>query len=167
MRDQVVDFMNRWADKTEIAVGRLVAWAGLARSKFFDWKDRYGKVNEHNVWIPRDHWLEDSEKKAIIAFHQQNPLEGYRRLTFMMLDQDIVAVKPFERVPGAGPGRSAGQPENGSRPKRAPALSNRWPRMSIGMWTCPTSIFAALFTISAASWMAAAASSCIGKFASK
>ena len=94
MRDQVVDFMNRWADKTEIAVGRLVAWAGLARSKFFDWKDRYGKVNEHNVWIPRDHWLEDSEKKAIIAFHQQNPLEGYRRLTFMMLDQDIVAVSP-------------------------------------------------------------------------
>jgi len=86
--------MNRWADKTEIAVGRLVAWAGLARSKFFDWKDRYGKVNEHNVWIPRDHWLEDSEKKAIIAFHQQNPLEGYRRLTFMMLDQDIVAVSP-------------------------------------------------------------------------
>jgi putative transposase len=94
LRDQVVDFMNRWADKTEIAVGRLVAWADLARSKFFDWKERYGKVNEHNVWIPRDHWLEDWEKKAIIAFHQQNPLEGYRRLTFMMLDADLVAVSP-------------------------------------------------------------------------
>ena len=94
VRDQVVDFMNRWADKTEIAVGRLVGWAGLARSKFFDWKERYGKVNEHNVWIPRDHWLEDWERNAIIAFHQQNPLEGYRRLTFLMLDQDIVAVSP-------------------------------------------------------------------------
>src|SRR5229473_7280197 len=86
--------MNRWADKTEIAVGRLLAWAGLARSKFFDWKERYGKVNEHNVWTPRDHWLEDWEKKAIIGFHQQNPLEGYRRLTFMMLDADLVAVSP-------------------------------------------------------------------------
>src|SRR6266404_6137972 len=86
--------MNRWADKTEIALGRLVGWAGLARSKFFDWKERYGKVNEHNVWIPRDHWLEDWERNAIIAFHQQNPLEGYRRLSFMMLDQDIVAVSP-------------------------------------------------------------------------
>ena len=94
LRDQVVDFMNRWAEKTEIAIGRLVSWAGLARSKFFDWKERYGKVNEHNVWIPRDHWLEDWEKKAIIAFHQQNPLEGYRRLTFMMLDADVVAVSP-------------------------------------------------------------------------
>ncbi len=31
---------------------------------------------------------------AIIDFHLKNPLEGYRRLTFMMLDADIVAVSP-------------------------------------------------------------------------
>ena len=34
------------------------------------------------------------EKQTIIAFHLKNPLEGYRRLTFMMLDADIVAVSP-------------------------------------------------------------------------
>src|SRR6195256_2276803 len=34
------------------------------------------------------------EKQAIINFHLKNPLEGYRRLTFMMLDADIVAVSP-------------------------------------------------------------------------
>ena len=45
-------------------------------------------------WIPRDHWLEEWEKKAIIEFHHQFPLEGYRRLTFMMLDRDVVAVSP-------------------------------------------------------------------------
>jgi hypothetical protein len=38
--------------------------------------------------------LEEWEKQAIIAFHLKNPLEGYRRLTFMMLDADIVAVSP-------------------------------------------------------------------------
>ena len=27
-------------------------------------------------------------------FHLKNPLEGYRRLTFMMLDADVVAVSP-------------------------------------------------------------------------
>jgi hypothetical protein len=31
------------------------------------------------------------EKVAIISFHQEFPLEGYRRLTFMMLDRDVVA----------------------------------------------------------------------------
>jgi hypothetical protein len=30
--------------------------------------------------------MEPWEKEAIIGFHLQNPLEGYRRLTFMMLD---------------------------------------------------------------------------------
>jgi len=51
-------------------------------------------VNEHNGWVPRDFWLEDWEKQAIIGFHLKNPLEGYRRLTFMMIDADIVAVSP-------------------------------------------------------------------------
>lgn len=54
----------------------------------------YSKVNEHNGWVPRDFWLEDWEKQAIIGFHLKNPLEGYRPLTFMMMDADIVAVSP-------------------------------------------------------------------------
>jgi putative transposase len=67
---------------------------GITQSKFYDWRKRYGKVNEHNGWIPRDWWLEDWGKQAIIDFHDRNPLEGYRRLTFMMLDADVVAVSP-------------------------------------------------------------------------
>src|SRR5262245_17292265 len=59
------------------------------------WRERYGKVNEHNGWVPRNFWLEEREKEAIIGFHLKNPLEGYRRLTFMMLDADIVAVSFF------------------------------------------------------------------------
>jgi len=38
--------------------------------------------------------MEDWEKRAILDFHHANPLEGYRHLTFMMLDRDIVAVSP-------------------------------------------------------------------------
>jgi transposase InsO family protein len=33
-------------------------------------------------------------KKRSLEFHLENPLEGYRRLTFMMLDADVVAVSP-------------------------------------------------------------------------
>jgi hypothetical protein len=61
---------------------------------FYTWIKWYGKVNEHNASIPRDFWLEEWEKEAIIRFCNDNPLEGYRRLTFMMLDQNIVAVSP-------------------------------------------------------------------------
>jgi transposase InsO family protein len=66
----------------------------VAKSKFYNWIQRYGKANEHNAPIPRDFWLEDWERHEIIKFYLDHPLEGYRRLTFMMLDQGIVAVSP-------------------------------------------------------------------------
>ena len=92
VRDTIVDYVRYWVERTEIPARQLVSWLGIALSKFYDWRSRYGLVNEHNAHIPRDWWLEDWEKKAIIAFHLAHCLEGYRRLTFMMLDADVVAV---------------------------------------------------------------------------
>ena len=86
--------MKHWTKRSELPAKRLLHWLGLGTSKFHDWKNRYGKVNEHNALVPRDEWLEAWEKKAILDFHDCRPLEGYRRLCFMMLDQDIVAVSP-------------------------------------------------------------------------
>lgn len=75
-------------------MARFITWLGIAPSKYYDWQSRYGKANEHNALIPRDFWLEDWEKQAIVNFYLEHPLEGYRRLTYMMLDRDIVAVSP-------------------------------------------------------------------------
>ena len=94
VRGQIVDFVRRWSEATEIGAGRMTAWLHIRAGKFYDWRERYGRVNEHNGWVPRDFWLEAWEKEAIVDFHWKNPLEGYRRLTFMMLDQDVVAVSP-------------------------------------------------------------------------
>lgn len=93
-RDEVVDFIDGLSATTEIAVQRLVGWLGLSRGKYYAWRGRYGTANEHNGKIPRDHWLEDWERQAILDYHAAHPLEGYRRLSFMMLDADLVAVSP-------------------------------------------------------------------------
>ena len=93
-RDQIVDFVRSWADKTDIPVARFMPWIGIGRSKYQDWVARFGKVNEHNAWVPRDHWLIDDEIARICAFARQHPDEGYRRMTFMMLDADVVACSP-------------------------------------------------------------------------
>jgi transposase InsO family protein len=93
-RDAIVDFVRDWSQRTEIAAKRMVGWMGLGASKYHDWQERYGKVNEHNALVPRDHWLDEEEKRTILDFQREYPLEGYRRLTFMMLDRDIVAVSP-------------------------------------------------------------------------
>ena len=73
---------------------RFIGWLGIAASKFHDWTARYGSANEHNATVPRDWWLDPWEKEAILQFHAGHPLEGYRRLAFMMLDADVVAVSP-------------------------------------------------------------------------
>ena len=72
----------------------IVDCIGISSSKYYHWKSRYGKANEHNSTVPRDHWLAEWERKSIIEFWLQHPLEGYRRCTYMMMDQDLVAVSP-------------------------------------------------------------------------
>ena len=72
-RDNLVDFVNAWADKTEIPVCRFLGWIGLGASKFHDWIQRYGKVNEHNAWVPR-HGLHDwtfafNRRKSALALY--------------------------------------------------------------------------------------------------
>ncbi len=93
-RDTVIDFTRYWISKTGIPLKEFISWLEIGSSKYYNWQNRYGKINEHNKLIPRDHWLLEWEKAAICDYHHQHPLEGYRRLTFMMLDCDLVAVSP-------------------------------------------------------------------------
>ena len=106
--------MRYWNERTELSAQQLVNWLGITSSKFHDWQKRYGKVNEHNARIPRDWWLEDWEKEAIVRFAWEYPLEGYRRLAFMMLDRDVVAASPssvYRVLKAAGRiGRQPGKP---------------------------------------------------------
>lgn len=94
IRDQVIDFVSQWKEKTGFVTSRFIGYLGITSSKFYDWKRRYGHVNEHNCRIPRDFWLEEWEKDAIIAYYLDHPHDGYRRVTYMMIDDDIVAVSP-------------------------------------------------------------------------
>ena len=94
VRDEVIDFINKWSSKTEINIMKIIDSIGISRAKHYDWKARYGLANEHNAKIPRDHWLEEEEKKAIVKYYQENKTEGYKRLTYMLIDANIVAVSP-------------------------------------------------------------------------
>jgi hypothetical protein len=153
-----VDFVWRWSEKTEIGAGRFIVWLDITASKFYDWRERYGKVNEHNGWVPRDFWLEDWEKQAIIGFHLKNPLEGYRQLTFMMLDAE-----PWRSArPACGEcsARSGScKSRTGSRRRRARASRSRWQHISTGTSMFPTSTSAVPSTTCAASWTVSAGTS--------
>ena len=109
----MVDFLKRINMLTEIPFRNLLTWCELCPRKFSRWRERYGKANEHNAQVPREHWQEEWEKQAIINYARQHPLEGYRTLAFMMLDADVAAVAPTTyRVLKAADliGRSGGKP---------------------------------------------------------
>jgi putative transposase len=89
----IVDFIHHWSDeRTGLRARQLVDWLRLPRSKYYHWCEHYGQDTARTQPVPRDHWLEDWEWDAIVEFAHAHPLEGYRRLTFMMLDADVVAV---------------------------------------------------------------------------
>lgn len=94
VRDEVIDCVQRWSGWSGTASQEIVQMTGIAKSKYYQWSRRYGQPNGHNGHIIRDHWLLPGEKQAIIDFAIAHPMEGYRRLTYMMMDKDIAAVSP-------------------------------------------------------------------------
>ena len=120
----------------------MIKWIGIAPSKFYDWQRRYGKVNEHNAWIPRDFWLTDWEKQAIIDYYLAHPLEGYRRLTYRMMDADSVAVSASSVYRVLKEAQLLDR-WNRKASKKGTGFHQPLKRMNIGTWTFPISISAA------------------------
>ncbi len=94
-RDEVIDFVR---ELTELPVTRLVSWSGLSKGKYLTGRRSVGqalrqgqRAQRHDPSRPL---LTDDEKQAILDYHDRNPLDGYRRLTFMMLDNDVAAASP-------------------------------------------------------------------------
>lgn len=94
IRDRVVEELVRLSGKTGIRLAVFVGQLGISRSKFYEWAKRHGEPRHHNGKIPREHWLLETEREAIMTYARLHPGEGYRRLTYMMLDEDVAAVSP-------------------------------------------------------------------------
>ena len=94
LRDEVVAFVEYWVDRTGISKSQQLKWIGLSTIKWNRWKERAGQPNQHNGSQPKEHWLLEWERQAIVAFHGSHAQDGYRRIAFMMLDLDVVAVSP-------------------------------------------------------------------------
>jgi len=116
--------------------------------------------------IPRKFWLDEWEKQAIIAYYLEHEREGYRRVTFMMLDADVVAVSPsstYRVLKAAGLMRKWERKQS----KKGRGSISPYRLTSIGISTFLTSIYAEHSTISAVSWMAIAVTLCTGKYVSR
>ena len=71
-----------------------MALLDIRPSKYYNWQKRRHLANRHNGYIPKLHWLLDWEVQEIVKYRRAHMDEGYRRLSYMMLDENIVAVSP-------------------------------------------------------------------------
>ncbi len=72
----------------------MIQQLGISPSRFYDWNYRVGQPNQHNGQVPKKHWILPQERAAIIDYCQDKIEQCYRRLTYMMLDDNIAAVSP-------------------------------------------------------------------------
>jgi hypothetical protein len=73
-RDAAVDYVRHWRERSDIPAKQILCWMQVPEGTYYSWRQRYGQVNEHNGWIPRDHWLEEWERQAILNFYGEHPL---------------------------------------------------------------------------------------------
>jgi transposase InsO family protein len=81
-------------NRSGLPIGYFLERLGICKSKYYSWQRRYGKKNHHNGCIPRYFWIHPEERGAITAYCKDKLGEGYRRLSYMMLDEDIAWVSP-------------------------------------------------------------------------
>lgn len=94
VRDEIVDYLGYWSRRAEFPVVKMLKQIELAEWKFYQWKNRFGKPNQHNGRQPRDYWLREEEKAAILAYAKEHQQSGYRRMCYEMMDLDVAAVSP-------------------------------------------------------------------------
>jgi putative transposase len=116
IRDCIIDYIEHIAHRSDLSYLRLIKILGITRSRFYEWKQRKGVENRHNGKLPKSHWILPFERKAIIDYCRHHLEEGYRRLTYMMLDADTVAVSPSTTY----------------RVLKEAGLLNRWPIKTSG-----------------------------------
>jgi len=105
IRDAIVCYVVMLTSHTHISLRRVLEWLGLKKNKYHQWRQRLGMPNKHNGKMPRMNWILPWERDAIIAYRHGHREEGYRPLTYMMLDENVVAVSPsttYRVLKGAG-----------------------------------------------------------------
>lgn len=94
MRDEIIEYLVYWSRRAAFPVSKMLKLIGLSEQKFYEWKSKYGQPFKHNGKQPKDFWLTDDEKAAIIGYAKNHSQSGYRRMCYEMTDANVAAVSP-------------------------------------------------------------------------
>ena len=97
----MVKYSTDIVKKSHLGISRIIAMLGIDRRKYYNWRQRLGVGNNHNGQQPKQHWLTPVERQAIIEYatkhigsNQYYLQDGYRRIAYMGLDENVFACSP-------------------------------------------------------------------------
>lgn len=92
----ILDFINHTIIRSDVALNWVLEHLGLPKNTYYRWRrleargnleDRHIKPNNPDAILP---W----EIKATVEYALENPKEGYTRLAYMMIDDDVAYISP-------------------------------------------------------------------------
>lgn len=74
----------------------VLSHLGLAENTYYRWRrmEASGNLEDAYCKVPNLDTTLNWEKEATIKYALENPKEGYRRLSYMMIDDDVVCLTP-------------------------------------------------------------------------
>lgn len=89
--------VERTKARTGWTVRRIVRRLGVPRGRYYEWRRREAEDLLDDLVPGSRSWpyaILPEEKEAVIAYALEHPREGYRRLAWMMVDDDVAYVSP-------------------------------------------------------------------------
>lgn len=98
-KQQSLDLVHKTKQRSQWPLEWILACLGVSRSVYFAWRARAHRGQlEDRPRCPQSYdRLMPDEVEALKAFAWSHPKVGYRKLSYMMPDQDVAAVS--ERAP--------------------------------------------------------------------
>jgi len=88
IREEIQATVKSTSQRTRWSVRRILSHIGIKESTYFRWCHLKGDAAPSMSGF-RARKILPEEEQAVIGFALAHPGEGYRRLTYMMIDQDI------------------------------------------------------------------------------
>jgi putative transposase len=94
LKAELLVLLTRTQERTGWTVRRILHHLGLSKARYRDWVQRAAVdalADRRSIAPSRDGILAE-EKSAVLAYALANPKEGYRRLTWQMIDADVACL---------------------------------------------------------------------------
>ncbi len=82
--------------RSRVPVEWITKRLGLSRSRYYDWRQRraQGRLRDRQPVHPQLDRALPEEEEAVKSFALEHPRDGYRRLAWMMVDEDVAYLSP-------------------------------------------------------------------------